>query len=143
MSKPAISVDLYTGYQQLSNAPEMLNAQQHADMIWQSYINDGITPSHPQYGSGASPVYHQVLLVTVVWYPMILSYSQSQEYFTANVNPGGTDWIEAVTRDAQVTNAAFSIANGNATSKYYFGLELLRQRRCNGLYRIQKRKYQI
>ena len=125
MSKPAISVDLYTGYQQLSNAPEMLNAQQHADMIWQSYINDGITPSHPQYGSGASPVVPS----SIVGYRRVVSYDpitfSEPGVFTANVNPGGTDWIDAISRDAQVTNASFSIANGNATSKYYFGLNFL------------------
>ena len=41
----------------------MLNVDQHAQMIWQSKINDGQTPSHPQYGSGGSPVVPSVLNV--------------------------------------------------------------------------------
>ena len=56
MEKPIISVNAYTGVSNLLNTPGLLNAQQHADMIWQSQINDGLAPVHPQYGNGASPV---------------------------------------------------------------------------------------
>ena len=55
MTGPKVSLDMYTGFSEISNTPGLLNAQQHADMIWQSYTNDGITPSHGQYGTGTSP----------------------------------------------------------------------------------------
>jgi len=62
MNKAQISVDVYSGFSQVANSPELLNAQQHGDMLFQSAANDGVTDySHPQYGSGASAVVPTVL----------------------------------------------------------------------------------
>lgn len=124
MDKAKVSFDFYTGVSQISNSPDMLNPQQHGQMIWDSYNNDGVTPSHPQYGSGASPVVPS----SILGYARVVAYDPIQfgtEGFSAPVAPGGTNWIDAVTQDAPVTNASFSIANGNESSRYYLGLGFL------------------
>ena len=138
MDKAKVSFDFYTGTSQIANSPDMLNPQQHAQMIWDSYNNDGVTPSHPQYGSGASPVVPSSILdIEELLLTILLQYGS--DGFSAPVTPGGTDWIDAVTQDAPVTNASFSIANGNETSRYYLGLGYPRPSRCYELYRFQKR----
>ncbi|MBO7188371.1 MAG: TonB-dependent receptor, partial [Tidjanibacter sp.] len=42
--------------QTVANRLEMLNAQEWGEVYWQASKNDGITPSHPVYGSGETPV---------------------------------------------------------------------------------------
>ena len=51
LEKPKIELSAYTGFSQVTSTPDLLNTQEHADVIFQSQLNDGITPSHPQYGS--------------------------------------------------------------------------------------------
>ncbi|MGB1170934.1 MAG: RagB/SusD family nutrient uptake outer membrane protein [Flavobacteriaceae bacterium] len=83
-----------------------------------------LPPSHPQYGSGASPVVPS----SIIGYRRVVAYNPiqfSETGFSAPVTPGGTDWIDAVTRSAPVTNASFSIANGSDSARYYFGLGYL------------------
>jgi TonB-linked SusC/RagA family outer membrane protein len=124
MDRAKVSFDFYTGTSQISNSPEMLNAGQHAQMIWDSYNYDGVTPSHPQYGSGSSPVVPS----SIIGYRRVVAYNPiqfSEAGFSAPVTPGGTDWIDAVTQDAPVTNASFSVANGSESARYYFGLGYL------------------
>ena len=125
MDGAQVSFDFYTGTSQISNSPKLLNAEQHAQMIWDSYTNDGLTPSHPQYGSGANPVVPS----SIIGYTRVASYNPIQfapvGQFSAPVTPGGTDWIDAITRSAPVTNASFSIANGSESARYYFGLGYL------------------
>lgn len=42
--------------QTVANRLEMLNAEEWGQVYWQASKNDGITPSHPVYGSGEVPV---------------------------------------------------------------------------------------
>lgn len=122
---PIISLDIYSGFSQIANTPELLNVQQHADMLWQSYENAGVPPNHFQYGSGSSPV----IPSTLRGYSRVVSYNpivrSGPGEVTATPNPGGTDWVDAITRDARITSTSFSISNGNANSKYYFGMNYL------------------
>jgi len=130
MDEAKVSFDFYTGSSQISNSPDMLDVNQHAQMIWDSYNNDGVTPSHPQYGSGSSPVVPS----SIIGYQRVVSYnpivfSQTNPAtgaaFSAPVVPGGTDWIDAISRNAPTTNASFSIANGSESARYYFGVGFL------------------
>ncbi len=119
MDKPLVSVNAYTGFSEIANKPGLLNAEQHAQMIWDSQINDGGTPSHPQYGSGASPVVPS----SIVDYTRVVSYNPitfaAPGVFSAPVTPGGTDWIEAITDSAPIRNVSMSVANGEKNGKYY------------------------
>lgn len=125
MDSAEISVDMYTGFSQITNAPDLLNPQQHADMLWESQINDGTTPSHGQYGTGASPV----VPTSIVGYTRVESYDPivyaAPGVFNATVQPGGTDWIDEMTRSAPVSNFSVSLANGTESGKYFMSVGYL------------------
>ena len=121
MDKPVITLNAYTGNSSLASQPGLLNAQQHADMIWQSQINDGLTPEHPQYGSGDTPIVPS----SIVGYTRVESYDPitfaAPGVYNATVDGGGTNWIDAITGSAPINNIAFSVANGEKMGKYYLG----------------------
>ena len=124
MDKAQISVDVYTGTSQGANLPELLNAQQHGDMLFQSAANDGVANySHPQYGGGASAVVPSSLID----YTFVTSYDPAitKSPAVANVAPGGTDWIDAILRTAPTQNASVSVANGGESGKYFFSANYL------------------
>ncbi|MFW2376043.1 MAG: carboxypeptidase-like regulatory domain-containing protein, partial [Cellulophaga baltica] len=82
MDKARVSLDTYTGFSAATNVPELLNTEQHGDMIWQSIRNDGGVPSHPQYGSGPNPITPTTL-------------QRTPDGISATVKPnGGTDWLD-------------------------------------------------
>jgi TonB-linked SusC/RagA family outer membrane protein len=110
VSKTEFSLGVYTGMSTITNTPEMMNATQHGEMIFQSLRNDGATVSHPQYGSGSSPVVPSSILGAPV---------------ATTVAPNGTDWIDAVTRSAPTTNVTLSASAGGEKGKYYMSLGYL------------------
>ncbi|MDC6352730.1 TonB-dependent receptor [Zeaxanthinibacter sp. PT1] len=117
-----VSLNVYTGISRAVNTPELLNAQQHGEMIFQSLANDGATLTHPQYGDGPSPVVPN----TLQGYTRVVSYDPiTREPVTATVRPGGTDWIDAITQDAQTQNVSLSIQNGGETGKYFMSANYL------------------
>ncbi|MEK6155388.1 TonB-dependent receptor [Flavobacteriaceae bacterium 3-367] len=121
-AKPVVSFDLYTGISRASNIPDLLNAQQHGDMIFESLANDGAAVTHPQYGSGATAVVPSSLQ----GYTRVISYDPIvRAPANATVNPQGTDWFDAVTQDGQTQNASVSIQNGNETGKYFLSANYL------------------
>ena len=102
--KATLTLDVWTGSSQPTKLIKTLNIQQHADMLWQSYNNDGVDTTHPQYGSGASPV----IPSTVQGIPV-----------TATVKPGGTNWGKELTQTAPTSNISLSASNGTESGKYY------------------------
>ena len=106
-SKATVSVDAWTGNSQAANLPSVLNVQQHADMLWESYNNVGQTPSHSQYGDGVAPV----IPATVQGVPV-----------TATVPVVGTNWPKELTQTAPTSNVAVSLSNGTDSGKYYMSV---------------------
>ncbi|WP_273277642.1 SusC/RagA family TonB-linked outer membrane protein [Maribacter polysiphoniae] len=111
MDTARVSLDMYTGFSAATNLPELLDTEQHGEMIWQSIRNDGGTPSHPQYGDGPNPVTPATLQRVPV---------------TATVKPnGGTDWLDEIYRSAVTQNASITLENGNEKSKFLFSASYL------------------
>ncbi|MBD1262771.1 TonB-dependent receptor [Maribacter polysiphoniae] len=111
MDTARVSLDMYTGFSSATNLPELLDTEQHGEMIWQSIRNDGGTPSHPQYGDGPNPVTPATLQRVPV---------------TATVKPnGGTDWLDEIYRTAVTQNASITLENGNEQSKFLFSASYL------------------
>ena len=127
MEKPLITVNAYTGFSEISNKPGLLNPQQHADMIWQSLANDGVATTHPQYGSGATPV----IPTSIVGYTRVDSYDPitfaPAGKYNATVNDGGTDWLDAITETAPISNVSIGVANGSSNGKYYLSAAYLKR----------------
>ena len=112
MDSAKVSLDTYTGFSTINNLPELLNAQQHGEMIFQSQRNDGGTPSHPQYGDGPNPVVPAVL-------------QRTPEGITATVAPNGTDWLDEIYRTAVTNSVSMTLENGNEKSKFLFSANYL------------------
>ncbi len=123
-SEPVISFDVYSGISSVTNVPGLLNVQQHSDMIFQSLSNDGATITHPQYdptGSGTFSIPN-----TLQNYTRVVSYDPIvREDRGATVTPGGTDWIDAITQNAQVQNVSISVQNGGETGRYFMSANYL------------------
>ncbi|NNE03680.1 MAG: TonB-dependent receptor plug domain-containing protein, partial [Eudoraea sp.] len=121
-AEPEISLNVYTGVSRATNTPSLLNAQQHGDMIFQSLANDGAVVTHPQYGSGSSAV----VPTTLQGYTRVVSYDPIvRAPRSATVKPGGTDWLDEITQNAQTQSFDVSLSNGNETGKYYMSANYL------------------
>ncbi|MCE2612488.1 TonB-dependent receptor [Flavobacteriaceae bacterium D16] len=122
-SEPVVSFNMYAGTSRATNLPDMLNAQQHGEYIFSALRNDGVAVSHPQYGSGASPV----VPTTIQGYTRVVAPgSTDREPRVATVRqPNGTNWFEEITRNAPTQNFDLSITNGNETGRYFLSANYL------------------
>ena len=111
-TKNTVTFESYVGSSKAVGLPTLLNAQQHGDMIWQSKVNDGVTPNHPQYGTGGSPNVPSSLQGT----PAGIS---------TTVNPNGTDWLDAIFDPGLAQQYKLSVSSGNANSKFMMSMEYL------------------
>jgi len=89
-------------------------------MTWQSILNDGNTPSHPQYGTGATPSVPIFLNVPI---PSGAEY----EGAGAKVAPNGTDWFDEIFDPAEVTNVSVSASGGSEQGRYHMSANYLKQ----------------
>ena len=126
-NKATFSFDAYTGFSEVSNAPSLLNPTQHAEMLRQSMVNDGSAPSHGQYDPSGSGTF--TVPTSIVGYTRVQSYDPITYYpvgeKSAAVNPGGTNWINALTQTAPTSNVSFSLSNGNENGKYFMSVGYL------------------
>ena len=130
MEKPIVSVDAYTGIARVAGTPDLLNVDQHANMIRQSLVNDGslITDgsagNHGQYDPDGDGVFS--IPNTLQGYTRVDSYDPiTRAPRSATVRPGGTDWIDAITQTAQTQSVSVSIMNGSETGKYFLSANYL------------------
>jgi TonB-linked SusC/RagA family outer membrane protein len=119
-TKNTLEVNATYGMSQVTRYPDMLNVQQHADMTWQSILNDGNTPTHPQYGSGPTPSVPVFLNVPI---PSGAEY----EGAGAKVQPGGTKWFDEVFDPAATTEVSLSASGGSEQGKYLMSVRYLNQ----------------
>ena len=119
-SKNTLEVNATYGMSQVTRYPDMLNVQQHADMTWQSILNDGNTPTHPQYGSGPTPSVPVFLNVPI---PSGAEY----EGAGAKVQPGGTKWFEEIFDPAATTEVSVAASGGSEQGKYLMSVRYLNQ----------------
>jgi len=104
-----VSVNASYGIANATNLPTLLTAQQHGDMLWQSYANDGLQPNHVQYGSGANAVVPQFI-------------QGNTRGNVVKVNPNGTDWFDAIFDPGAVSDINVSISNGSENSNFLFNV---------------------
>jgi len=112
-----MEVDAWVGISSVTRTPDMLNAQEHADMTWESILNDGNIPTHPQYGSGPSPVVPDLLNVPI---PSGAAY----EGASARVMNGGlgTDWFDELFDPHTQKNVSLTASGGSEQARYHMSL---------------------
>ena len=130
MDKARVTLDIYTGSSTIANSPDVLNASQHAQVLLQSRLNDGLSGAaltHGQYDPNGTGTY--TVPSTIQGYRRVVSYNpitfSGPGEFTAAVSPGGTDWLDAITDSAPTQNISVSVENGNANGKYFLSASYL------------------
>jgi TonB-linked SusC/RagA family outer membrane protein len=121
-----------------SGAP-IMNPQDHATWTWNAIRNaatqNGEAPSfnHPQFGTGANPVLPDYLLVggnagvtgTVNLAAEEALYNVDPNagsiYQVVKANKEGTDWYDAITRNAMLNRHHLGISGGAEQGRYYVG----------------------
>ena len=104
-----ITLDVYAGFSRATNLPDVLNAEQHGQMIFTSIENTGLAASHPQYGNGASPVVPS----SIIGAP------------TQVTTRSGGSWVDDVFESAPTQNVSLSMDNGTENSRYSVTLSYL------------------
>jgi TonB-linked SusC/RagA family outer membrane protein len=112
-SENTLEVNALMTVSEIMPYPKNMNLQQHADMIWQSRLNDGQAPSHPQYGSGSSPSIPNFLNI-----PYPAEYGEGG----AQVTPGGTNWMDEITQAATSYQASLAASGGGDQGRYRMSL---------------------
>lgn len=131
---PKVTFDAYYATQspRSNSFPEMMNPQQYADYIWQSYENAGApVPGNWQtmYGSGDRPVLPEYLLggnnygfdVTPEDADRArYNYSRNPDNFyqITKANHNGTDWFDVITRNAPSQSYQLGASGGNESATY-------------------------
>ncbi len=124
---------------------DQLSPQEQADWTWNAIRNAatqrGETPvfNHPQYGTGATPVLPEYLLVGgnagvtggVNLADEATRYNVNPEagaiYQVVRANTKGTDWYDAMTRNAALNRHEIGISGGGVGNRYYIGLGMQEQ----------------
>jgi len=107
--------------------PNLANPQQLADAFWTASTNDGITPNHSQYGSGANPILPDYI------FPIGVSGTIDEGAYSfpgnriTRANKAGTDWFDEFFNAAFVQQHNIGISGGSESSKFYMGLGFLNQ----------------
>ena len=124
-----VAFDATVGYDFISSNqyPTLANPQQQAEIDWARQINDGVAPTHPQYGSGAVPILPDY--ITPAGYTgadiPLDQYSSSNRLQKANKS--GTDWFGEFFQPGLVQNYNMGIQGGDEKSKFYIGTGALVQ----------------
>ena len=110
--KVTVNVNYTASLNTIAKQYKVLNAQQWGEAYWAANLNAGLTPSHPFYGSGATP------------------------QLAANLDAAGkvksadTNWQDEVFSSAWTNNLSASVSNSTAKGSYMLSGNYINQ---NGL----------
>jgi TonB-linked SusC/RagA family outer membrane protein len=135
-----ITYDGMFGFTDPGKGQEMLNPTEHAEWTWNAIRNTAAqlgnqpTFTHPQFGTGTTPVIPDYILVgdqTGVSGDLDLEAERAKYnvtdfsrpiYQVVAANKSGTDWYDEITRTAPIIRNTLGISGGSEKSRYYFGL---------------------
>lgn len=151
--KVKITYDGLFGITYPESGPAVLNPKEQAEWTWNALRNAAQlagTPlefNHPQYGKGSTPVLPDYLLVgpeagvvgTVNLSDQLDLYNIDQAagpiYQVVRANKEGTDWYDAITRNALVNRHHLGFSGAGKGSRYYVGAGMQEQ---EGILKNQK-----
>lgn len=138
--KLQVSYDALVGWTDPGTGQEILNPQEQADWTWTALKNAGLTPSHPQYGSGDRPTLPDFINVGGLSGLSASQVNLDQEKAKYNINPdngsiyqvvrankAGTDWYDEITRTAPMTRHNLGFTGASEHARYYLGMSLQAQ----------------
>ena len=127
------------------SAPPILNPQEQAEWTWAAIrngaIQNGEDPDydHPQYGTGQTPVLPDYIKVgdqdgvigTVDLAAEAANYNADPFagpiYQVVRANKEGTDWYDAITRNALLNRHSLGFSGGTEKSRFFAGLGMQEQ----------------
>ncbi|GGX33040.1 TonB-dependent receptor [Aquimarina muelleri] len=129
-NKVLFTYNAVTGVDFIPNSvfPKMATPQQLADAYWQASANDGIAISHPQYGSGATPILPDYILPQGVSGTVDESTYSYPDNRITRANKNGTDWFDEFFNSAFVQQHNIGVRGGSEFSKFYVGIGVLDQK---------------
>ena len=135
-----VHYDAIVGSTNPGKGAEVLNPQEQADWTWVAQKNAGLSPSHPQYGSGATPSIPDFINVggqaglsssQVNLDAELAKYNVNADngpiYQVVRSNREGTDWYDAITRTAPMTRHNLGFSGSTESARYYVGMSLQNQ----------------
>jgi len=127
-SKSKVEIGVSTGidFVAKSDFPKFLSPQESANVIWQRFQNDGVAPSHPQYGNGATPVLPNYLTPTGADSVDESTYDPLTNKIT-RANKNGTNWFDEYFDPALVQNYTLGMSGGSDSAKFNVGMGFLKQ----------------
>ncbi|MEM6697513.1 MAG: SusC/RagA family TonB-linked outer membrane protein, partial [Bacteroidota bacterium] len=136
-----VTYDGVFGVRDPGTGAPIMNPQDHADWTWKAIENAAIQAGerprfqHPQFGNGDRPILPDYLLVgseravlgTVDLADHVDLYNVDARlgnvYQVIRAATGeGTDWYDAITRDAFMQRHSLNFSGGGEKSRYYLGL---------------------
>jgi TonB-dependent starch-binding outer membrane protein SusC len=137
--KLSITYDGLYGVTNPGPGQAMMNPTDFADYTWRAYKNSGVALSHPQFGTGATPVIPDYLSVggqAGVVGSVDLAAEKAKYnvdptagsiYQVTKANKAGTDWYAAITRAAPVQSHSLGFSGGGENSRFYIGFSAQNQ----------------
>ena len=104
-----ITFDAYFGTQVASNLPELLDAQQYGDVLWEAQRNAGITPTNLVYGNGPNPVIPEFIDADQI------------------IPSGNTDWFDELFEPGPIQFYNLGVQNGNEDRQSFVSASYLNQ----------------
>jgi len=129
--KAQVAYDAYYGTQRpLSKGFDIANPTRTAGAIWQEYLNDGLSPTHKQYGSGPTPVIPDYITPAGAREGDPGTDPSQYALYTDQItkaNKTGTDWFHEIFKPARIQSHNISASGGGDRSSYFFSFNYLDQ----------------
>ncbi len=132
-----ITYDGIFGVTDPGTGQKMMNPQDQATWTWTALKNSGSPLTHPQYGSGATPVIPDYLKVgsrsgvigSVDLAAEKLKYNITGPtigdfYQVIKANKEGTDWYKALTQNGTIQRHTLGFEGGGDASRFYVGMSM-------------------
>ncbi|PLK43344.1 TonB-dependent receptor [Emticicia sp. TH156] len=132
-----VTYDGVFGFTDPGKGQKMMNPQDQATWTWTALKNSGAPLSHPQYGTGPTPIIPDYLKVgdrsgvvgTIDLAAEKLKYNITgptigDYYQVIKANKEGTDWYKELTQTGTIQRHSLGFEGGGDASRFYVGLSL-------------------
>jgi TonB-dependent starch-binding outer membrane protein SusC len=131
--KMKVSYDALLGVTTPGSGAEVLNPQEQADWTWKAFKANGVALSHPQYGTGDQATLPDYINVGGASYTGTIDLNAEKPKYNVDPTAGsiyqvvkadkaGTDWYDAITRNAPLKRHGLGFTGSTDNSRYYVGL---------------------
>ena len=104
-----ITFDTYVGTQSATNLPEMLDAREYGEVLWQAQRNAGATPTNLVYGSGPNPVIPEFIDTEQI------------------IPSGNTNWFDELFEPGTIQFYNLGVQNGSSDRQSFISASYLNQ----------------